>query len=202
MLKVGALAGWQQDHHTARRSGHIQFIHRLSSKLSVSSTLVVHRNLSVPSRPCDPRLARFVAWPGCHSVCRYAGMISRALWATSAPLRLPKKWCDAYQRPLAVNQGFHTHTHTHTRAHTRPIMQTIDHSHARGCEGRQSHDSGLHAHADTGYRLSRRQHHAARVHNIFRSAGCDSYPESSKHGKSCNATYSARLNFDMRDLPL
>ena len=59
---VAKLAGGRT--HTWR-SGHIQFIHRLSPNLPVLSTLVVHRNLSVPSKPCDPRLASFLAWPTC-----------------------------------------------------------------------------------------------------------------------------------------
>ena len=58
-------------HAHTRRSGHIQFVQRLSPNLPISSTFVVHRNLSVPPNRCDPRLARFLAWPGCHFACRY-----------------------------------------------------------------------------------------------------------------------------------
>ena len=61
---------YQHTHHNQHAHTHTHTPEKWPN-LPVSSTLVVHRNLSVPSRPCDPRLARFLAWPGCHVSCRY-----------------------------------------------------------------------------------------------------------------------------------
>ena len=118
---VGALADWEQDHHTEKWPYPVYpsaFASYLQS-INLDMTAKADRACDVKIGPA-PHQTAFRVFRA--AFCRYVESLYPDLWSRAslakAASRIPlppavyENGEMHFQRPLATDQGFHTHTHT------------------------------------------------------------------------------------------